>query len=179
MAEQKEVLRDCLATIVPFGEQVVLPSGAMVDVVQALGGSVTVSYGGRLLRIKGEDADAVGLPPPERPDLPQTASPDAVERAVWEMLRTCYDPEIPIDMVELGLIYDCQIQPSQDHGYLVRITMTLTAPGCGMGDVLADEVKTKLVTLPPVQEVDVVVSFDPPWSPERMSEAARLQSGLF
>jgi probable FeS assembly SUF system protein SufT len=178
MAEQKEVLRDCLATIVPFGEQVVLPSGAMVDVVQALGGSVTVSYGGRLLRIKGEDADAVGLPPPEQPDLPQTASPDEVERAVWEMLRTCYDPEIPIDMVELGLIYDCQIQ-SREPGYLVRITMTLTAPGCGMGDVLADEVKTKLVTLPPVQEVDVVVSFDPPWSPERMSEAARLQSGLF
>lgn len=179
MAEQKEVLRDCLATIVPFGEQVVLPSGAMVDVVQALGGSVTVSYGGRLLRLKGEDADAVGLPPPERPDLPQDASSDAVEKAVWEMLRTCYDPEIPIDMVELGLIYDCQIQPRQDHGYLVRITMTLTAPGCGMGDVLADEVKTKLVTLPPVQAVDVVVSFDPPWSPERMSEAARLQSGLF
>lgn len=179
MTEQKEVVRDCLATIVPFGEQVVLPSGAMVDVVQALGGSVTVSYGGRLLRLKGEDADAVGLPPPERPNLPQHATPAEVEQAVWEMLRTCYDPEIPIDMVELGLIYGCEVQPQQDGSYAVRITMTLTAPGCGMGDVLADEVKTKLITLPPVSTVDVEVSFDPPWSPERMSEAARLQSGLF
>lgn len=171
--------RDCPAVMVPQGDAVTLPAGEAGYVTQALGGSFTVYVDGNLFRIAGADADAIGKTPPAPIELPDGAGDAEVEQLVWAQLRTCFDPEIPIDIVELGLVYDCTLEPLEDGNRRVEVRMTLTAPGCGMGDVLVDDVRSKLEMIPTVVDADVSLVFDPPWNQTMMSEAAKLETGMF
>lgn len=170
--------RDVIGALVPSGQRVELPEGTDVRITQALGGSFTVVAQGHMFRIEGKDADALGKSVPDAPTLAEEASEADIEKAVWDQLRTCYDPEIPIDVVELGLIYSCHLS-RLDTGYRVDIEMTLTAPGCGMGDYLVADVRSKVMSLPVVSEVEVNLTFDPPWTRDMMSEAAQLALGVF
>lgn len=168
------LVRDCPATAIPSGTMHVLAAGTPVYITQSLGGSYTVSTGyGQMMRIDARDADALGM------EVPESAQPAAAfsEELVWSQLRTVYDPEIPVNIVDLGLVYACRIEPA-DPGHTISVDMTMTAPGCGMGDVLKADVHRKLSTLPTVQNVTVQIVLDPPWSTQKMSEAARLQLGL-
>ena len=173
--------RDCPAVMVPQGENVTLPAGSIGYITQALGGSWTVFVEGNLFRIAGRDADAIGKEPPLEIELPDGAGDEDVERLVWKQLRTCFDPEIPINVVDLGLVYSAEVKPSPEQAgkRLVEVRMTLTAPGCGMGEILVDDVRSKLELIPTVAEADVELVFDPPWTREMMSEAARLETGMF
>jgi probable FeS assembly SUF system protein SufT len=171
--------RDCDAVLVPQGEAVVLPAGSIGYITQALGGSYTVFVEGNLFRIAGRDADAIGKEPPEPLQLAPGADDEAVEQLVWKQLRTCFDPEIPINVVDLGLVYEAVVSPQDDGKRMVEVKMTLTAPGCGMGDILVDDVRSKLEMIPTVAEADVELVFDPPWNRNMMSEAARLETGMF
>ena len=171
--------RDCAAVLVPQGDEVTLPAGSVGYITQALGGSFTVFVEGNLFRIAGADADAIGKEPPEPLELPEGADDAAVERLVWQQLRTCFDPEIPINIVDLGLVYEAIVHPPSDGRRSVGVTMTLTAPGCGMGEILVDDVRSKLEMIPTVAEADVELVFDPPWTRHMMSEAARLETGMF
>ena len=170
--------RDCAAVLVPQGEAVTLPAGTVGYITQALGGSYTVFVEGNLFRIAGQDADAIGKEPTEPLDLPAGASDDDVEQLVWQQLRTCFDPEIPINVVDLGLVYEAVVSRREDGERSVAVRMTLTAPGCGMGDILVDDVRSKLELIPTVAEADVELVFDPPWTRNMMSEAARLETGM-
>jgi probable FeS assembly SUF system protein SufT len=175
--------REVASILVPHGTTLILPAGTKVRITQALGTTFTVlTDHGYMVRIKGEDADAMGLEPPaEAPRGPVDTSvtKEQVEEQVWEQLRTCYDPEIPVNIAELGLIYGCEITPHPEGGFKVEIQMTLTAPGCGMGDIIAAEVDAKLRAVPGVREVNVELVFDPPWDLSMMPESARLALGLF
>ena len=168
--------RDCEATRIPSGSTVVLPAGTHVTITQSLGGQFTVNTeDGALLRIADKDADALGERAPAI-QAPMTEGPFEEER-VWEELRTVFDPEIPVNLVDLGLIYRCNAVPLPDGSYRVEISMSMTAPGCGMGDVLKEDVRRKVQGVPGVREVQVDVVWDPPWDASRMSDAARLQLG--
>ena len=134
--------RDCDVIMVPQGESVTLPAGSVGYITQALGGSFTVFVEGNLFRVAGKDADAIGKEPVEPPALQEGASDDDVEVLAWRQLRTCYDPEIPINVVELGLVYRCVVVPQESGQRRIEVEMTLTAPGCGMGEVLVDDVRT-------------------------------------
>ena len=177
-SEPVKFARDCPAVLVPQGDQVTLPAGTVGYITQALGGSFTVFVDGNLFRIAGENADALGKEPPDPLFLPEGADDEAVEQLVWKQLRTCFDPEIPVNIVELGLVYDCQLQRLEDGRRKVEIRMTLTAPACGMGDILVDDVRTKVERVPTVAEADVELVFDPPWNQTMMSDAARLETGM-
>lgn len=172
--------RDCDAVLVPQGEGVTLPAGSIGYITQALGGSWTVLVEGNLFRIAGHDADAIGKEPPSAIELAEDAGDEDVEKLVWKQLRTCFDPEIPINVVDLGLVYAADVKPHPDAAgrRLVEVRMTLTAPGCGMGEILVDDVRSKLELIPTVAEADVELVFDPPWTREMMSEAARLETGM-
>jgi len=170
--------RDCAAVMVPQGDVVTLPAGQAGYITQALGGSFTVYVDGNLFRIRGADADALGKEPPAALELPEGAGDEDVEKLVWQQLRTCFDPEIPINIVELGLVYTCAIEHLDDGTRKVNVEMTLTAPGCGMGEILVDDVRSKLERIPTVAEADVELVVDPPWTREMMSEAARLETGM-
>lgn len=170
--------RDCAVVLVPQGDNVTLPAGAVGYITQALGGSFTVFVEGNLFRVAGENADAIGKTAPRPLELADTEDDEAVEKLVWQQLRTCFDPEIPINVVELGLIYDCQIERLPDGQRKAAILMTLTAPACGMGDVLVDDVRTKVERVPTIIEADVDLVFDPPWGRHMMSEAAQLETGM-
>ncbi|MBX3700030.1 MAG: putative Fe-S cluster assembly protein SufT [Dokdonella sp.] len=170
--------RDCPAVMVPHGEEVILPAGQIGYMTQALGGSFTVYVDGNLFRIAGADADAIGMDPPEAITLPENAGDADVERLVWDQLRTCFDPEIPINIVDLGLVYECELVHLPDGNRSVRLRMTLTAPGCGMGDILIEDVRNKLEMIPTVVETDLGLVFDPPWNQTMMSDAARLETGM-
>lgn len=170
--------RDCSAVMVPQGETVTLPAGSMGYITQALGGSWTVFVEGNLFRIAGKDADAIGKEPPEPLELPEGAGDAEVEQLVWKQLRTCFDPEIPINVVDLGLVYEALVRPLDGGRRAVDVKMTLTAPGCGMGEVLVEDVRSKLELIPTVAEADVELVFDPPWNRTMMSEAARLETGM-
>lgn len=172
------VRRDVRAVIVPAGVEVQLRAGSVGCLTQALGGSFTVYIEGNLFRIAGADGDAIGQDPLPRPALPEGSTEADVTRLVWDQLRTCFDPEIPIDIVELGLVYDCAVTPNADGTRDVSVRMTLTAPGCGMGEVLVADVRDKLLVIPTVRQANVELVFDPPWNPSMMSEAARLQTGM-
>ena len=168
--------RDCEATRIPSGSTVVLPAGTRVTITQSLGGQFTVTTeDGALLRIADKDADALGERAPAI-QPPMTEGPFEQER-VWEELRTVFDPEIPVNVVDLGLIYRCDAVPLPQGGHRVEIDMSMTAPGCGMGDVLKEDVRRKLQSVPGVREVQVEVVWDPPWDASRMSDAAKLQLG--
>jgi len=170
--------RDCAAVMVPQGESVTLPAGQNGYITQALGGSFTVFVDGNLFRIDGKDADAIGKDMPEPLTLPDGAGDEAVEKLVWQQLRTCYDPEIPVNIVDLGLVYGCEIENSGDGLRKVSVSMTLTAPGCGMGDILVEDVRTKIEAVPTVAEADVELTFDPPWNQAMMSDVAKLETGM-
>jgi probable FeS assembly SUF system protein SufT len=170
--------RDCDAVLIPAGEHVKLPEGSTGFMTQALGGSFTVYIEGNLFRIAGSDGDAIGKEPLYAPEVPDDATEAEIEAAVWQQLRTCYDPEIPINIVELGLVYECKVERSASGGRVVKIKMTLTAPGCGMGEILAQDVREKVGIIPTVERADVELVFDPPWNQAMMSEEARLEAGL-
>ena len=178
-SEPVRLERDCAAVLVPQGDEVTLPAGSVGYITQALGGSFTVFVEGNLFRIAGRDADAIGKEPPEPLELEEGADDAAVERLVWAQMRTCFDPEIPINIVDLGLVYEATVTHRDDGQRLVEVRMTLTAPGCGMGDILVDDVRSKLEMIPTVAEADVELVFDPPWNRNMMSEAARLETGMF
>jgi probable FeS assembly SUF system protein SufT len=138
-----------------------------------------VQVQGHLFRIEGKDADAIGKDIVKGPDVAADAGDEEIEKAVWDQMRTCYDPEIPVDIVELGLIYDCKLERSDSGARKAKIQMTLTAPGCGMGEILVADVKSKVLAVPTVTEAEVELVFDPPWNQSMMSEAARLATGMF
>jgi probable FeS assembly SUF system protein SufT len=184
--------RECPAILIPSGTKMLLEEGTQVVIHQSLGGTYTVATDeGQLVRILGKDADALGLPvesPPAAepaktgdPAPPTASGPPDTEKMIWDQLRTVYDPEIPVNVVELGLIYEMKVvEPKEEGaGKRVEVVMTLTAPGCGMGDVLKADAEMKIQGVPGVEEVDVKMVVDPPWTPARMSEAARLQLGMF
>jgi len=177
--EPVTMVRDCPAILIPAGTAITLKAGSVVFITQALGGSITVNINGSLARIDGQDADALGWDvEAQHKDEFATADGGVDENHIWEELRSCYDPEIPINIVELGLIYGVHIQPL-DVGNRVDVQMTLTAPGCGMGSILVDDIRNKIGQIANVNEVEVELVFDPPWNPSMMSEAARLQTGMY
>ena len=181
MNDAVTLVRDCEAAAVPLGTKVTLQQGEQAYITQALGGSYTVIVRGNMFRIEGKDADALGkessTKATEGTAPPQTAG--EVERQVWEQLRTCYDPEIPVNIADLGLIYDCHITPLADPSrYRAEVKMTLTAPGCGMGPMLKQDVENKLLCLEGIDDVNVDLVWDPPWNQGMMTEAAKLQLGL-
>jgi probable FeS assembly SUF system protein SufT len=177
-SEPVNLIRDVKAIIVPAGMEVSLKMDSLVYITQAMGGSFTVYFEGSLFRISGTDADALGKEPAIPPELPPDASDEDFEALVWDQMRTCYDPEIPINVVELGLIYTCNVSTAPNGGRDVHIEMTLTAPGCGMGEILVEDVRDKVAIIPTAEDVSVELVFDPPWHQGLMSEAARLEAGL-
>jgi probable FeS assembly SUF system protein SufT len=177
--EPVTLTRDVIGILIPQGTKVELPEGAEGAITQALGGSFTVQVQGHLFRIDGKDADAIGKEVVKGPAVAADASDEEVEKAVWDQLRTCYDPEIPVDIVELGLIYSCKLESADDGKRRAKVEMTLTAPGCGMGEILVADVKSKVLAVPTISEADVELVFDPPWNQSMMSEAARLATGMF
>ncbi|HEV7670966.1 MAG TPA: putative Fe-S cluster assembly protein SufT [Thermoanaerobaculia bacterium] len=187
--EYATLSRDVRGVRIPEGMPSILNAGQRVRITQSLGGSYTVvTDRGEMIRLEDRDADAIGR---EVLGLSAAAETGSLEERVWAQLKTCFDPEIPVNVVDLGLIYSCDLTPVPSAGGLpettpeapaptdVRVLMTLTAPGCGMGPVLADDVKKKIEALPGVGSVDVEVVWDPPWNPGMMTEAARLQLGMF
>jgi probable FeS assembly SUF system protein SufT len=170
--------RDVKAIMVPAGIEIELKSGQSGFITQALGGSFTLYMEGNLFRLAGGDADAIGKEVVKAPELPSNASDDDVLAAAWDQLRTSYDPEIPINIVDLGLIYECTVA-EQEGQRVINVRLTLTAPGCGMGDVLVQDIRQKLEIIPTVASANVELVFDPPWNQSMMSEAARLQTGMF
>lgn len=167
--------RDCAARLVPVGTQITIPKDTFVTITQELGGNFTVTVNGNMARIDRTDADALGCEPFELSfEAPANGKVDPEQ--VWEALGTIYDPEIPVNIVDLGLVYDVEIDQSTGKVYIL---MTLTAPGCGMGPVLVGDVEYRVGKVPNVNEVKVELVFDPPWSRERMSDEARLATGMF
>lgn len=168
--------RDVDGRLVPSGEPVTIPANSFVTLTQALGGSFSVVYNGNMARIEGKDADAIGK---EVPKSEFEAPDDGTinEDQVWEALSRCYDPEIPVNVVDLGLIYDCKVW-SDSEGSHVYVLMTLTAPGCGMGPVIADDVKRACESVPNVDDVEVELTFSPAWSSEMLTDEAKLELGI-
>lgn len=170
--------RDVTAVIIPAGEQLILREGMSGFITQALGGSFTVYVEGNLFHIAGADADALGKEPVTPPEVPENATDEDIEKVIWKQLKTCYDPEIPINIVDLGLVYRCDITTLPNGERSVSVDMTLTAPGCGMGDILVQDAREKIAVVPTVGDVTVDLVFDPPWNQSMMSDEARLQTGL-
>jgi probable FeS assembly SUF system protein SufT len=181
MSEAKILIRDVEASVVPIGTKVTLQKGETAHITQSLGGTYTVVVNGNMFRIESKDADALGLEVAAAPAPVAATGPltqEELEKKVWEALKTCYDPEIPVNIVDLGLIYDCHLTPIGAENFKADVKMTLTAPGCGMGPVLAQDVQNKLVSLEPIDEANVELVWDPPWNQGMMTEAAKLQLGL-
>lgn len=171
-----EVQREVEATLIPSGVKVKLQPGSRVLVTQALGNSYTVYVNGNLVRIAGSDGDALGLVIFDEPDINEI--PGSVEEKTWAFMKTCFDPEIPVNIVDLGLVYECNVIPLGKNDNRVEIKMTLTAAGCGMGPVLVGEVNEKIRKIQGVTDVKVELVFDPPWNRDMMSDEAKLQLGL-
>jgi probable FeS assembly SUF system protein SufT len=171
------LLRDVEANMVPSGDKVTLAEGNLVQITQSLGGNHTVIINGNMAQISSDNADALGIKVEE--DLHHSAGSSFSEQLVWDQLKTCYDPEIPVNIVELGLIYDLNIKNEEDGEKNITIMMTLTAPGCGMGPVIADEVERKVSALNSVKSVKVELVWEPQWNQGMMSEAAQLELGMF
>ena len=170
--------RDVTAVIIPAGEELTLREGTSGFITQALGGSFTVYVEGNLFRVSGTDADALGKEQVPPPNIPENATDADIEAVIWDQLKTCYDPEIPVDIVNLGLVYRCEVESLGNGQRSVNVDMTLTAPGCGMGDVLVADAREKIAVIPTISDVAVELVFDPPWNVGMMSEEARLQTGL-
>ncbi|HVG59085.1 MAG TPA: putative Fe-S cluster assembly protein SufT [Hyalangium sp.] len=174
--------RECEATLIPSGDRIMIPAGTDLRVMQTLGGNVTVQSvsNGQLLRIDAKDAAVLGeeyAQEAKAPEAPPAADGEFDEGRVWEQLRTVYDPEIPVNIVELGLVYQCKATQLPEGGHRVDIQMTVTAPGCGMGPVLQEDVRKKVSGVPGVKEAHVELVWEPPWDQSRMSDVARLELG--
>lgn len=180
MAEQRTVVtsRDVDARLVPAGTRITIPKNSFVNLRQALGGTFTVTINGNMARIDGTDADAIGQQPLVLTFDPAPGDGSVREQDVWDTLKTIYDPEIPVNIVDLGLIYGCDTI-ERNGEKIVQVRMTLTAPNCGMGPVLVGDVEYRLAKVPNVDRVEVALLFDPPWSRDMMSEEAQLELGLF
>ena len=178
--EVKILTRDVEAAVVPVGTKVTLQKGGQAYLMQSLGGSYTVIVNGNMFRIDGKDADALGLDVHPKPAAATSgpATQEELEKQVWDALKTCYDPEIPVNIVDLGLIYDCHLTSVGENSFKADVKMTLTAPGCGMGPALAQDVQNKLMSMEPIDEANVELVWDPPWNQSMMTEAAKLQLGL-
>ncbi len=177
--------RDVEASVIPVGTKVTLQSGELAHITQSLGGAYTVVVNGNMFRIEGRDADALGLEPAGKPAISAAAlagpvSAEQLEKEVWNQMRTCYDPEIPVNIVDLGLIYDCKIEPipGANNSFRVNVKMTLTAPGCGMGPALQQDVQNKLLSIEGVDDVNAELVWEPQWNQGMLTEAAKLQLGL-
>ncbi len=185
MREEVTLSRNTDAVMIPSGERVLIPQGAHATITQSLGGSYTlITDRGLMVRVSGREVEAIGKTPENVAEVAEVKqgealTPEELEELVWDQLKTCYDPEIPVNIVDLGLVYLCEVQPADGGGSKVKVKMTLTAPGCGMGPVLANDVKSKLESLPGVKDADVEVVFDPVWDRSMMSEAAKLQLGMY
>ena len=175
---EKTLTRDCPATRIPSGEAITLAKDVRVFITQALGGSYTVATDQGLARIADADADALGLEPTAPTAAPAATEGPVDDKAVWDQLRTCYDPEIPVNIVDLGLVYDCVITPRPGQGAMVDVKMTLTAPGCGMGPTIARDAQQKILALDDVQDASVEVVWDPPWHQSMISAEGRKILGL-
>jgi len=175
-SEPIELKRDCPAIMIPAGTPTILQAGTEVTITQSLGGTYTVVADGIMARISGKDADALGIDPEEEKSEEYKGGP-VDEKMIWDQMKNCYDPEIPVNIVDLGLIYDCKVTPVEG-GNRVDIKMTLTAPGCGMGPAIAGDVDQRVRGVPGVTDVNVEVVWDPIWNQSMMSDAARLQLGL-
>lgn len=182
--ETVTLTRDVDATRIPSGDKGFIPKDTEVTITQVLGGAYTVQFIGGLARIEGKDADALGKVPEAKPVPSATPAPtgpvtkDTLNTQVWSALRTCYDPEIPVNIADLGLIYNCDLSELGTNSYKADVKMTLTAPGCGMGPVLVQDVQNKLLCLEGIDDVNVELVWDPPWNQGMMTEAAKLQLGL-
>jgi probable FeS assembly SUF system protein SufT len=172
------VQRDVKAVAIPAGAEVTLKLGQVGYITQALGGSFTVYIDGNLFRIAGQEADAIGKTTAQPPEVPPGASDEDIKSIIWQQLKTCYDPEIPVNIVDLGLVYECDVSKDDDANRTVDIKMTLTAPGCGMGEVLVQDVREKVQIIPTIAHANVELVFDPPWNQTMMSDEARLQTGM-
>ena len=171
------VSRNCDATMIPAGEKIILIEGTHVRITQSLGGNFTVLVSGNLVKVSGDDADALGL---ENEIIKDAKIPSrlATEDDIWEAMKQCFDPEIPVNIVDLGLIYDLKLDFFKEKGTAVDIKMTLTAPGCGMGPAIAEDAKNKVLQLPGVFDVNIHLVWDPQWDRDMMTEEAKLQLGL-
>jgi probable FeS assembly SUF system protein SufT len=177
--------RDCDASVVPVGTKVTLNAGETAYITQSLGGAYTVVVNGNMFRIEGKDADALGLEIAAKPagtnSIPGgPVTSESLEKEVWNQMRSCYDPEIPVNIVDLGLVYDCRIAPlaGAENSYRVDVKMTLTAPGCGMGPAIQQDVQNKLMSIEAVDDVNVELVWEPQWNQSMLTEAAKLQLGL-
>src|SRR5580698_8935417 len=173
-----ELKRDCQAVQIPGGNTVPLPAGTTVDITQTLGGSFTIRTHGGLFRLAASDADALGLDAPDSPPAAPISEGPVDEKLVWDTLKTCYDPEIPVNIVDLGLVYDMHIESLPGGNSLVSVKMTLTAPGCGMGATIAGDAQQKLLYLPGVEEAVVEIVWDPPWHQSMITEQGRKILGI-
>ena len=179
--EEVVVSRNCEAVMIPSWEKVLVPVGAHATITQSLGGTYTlITDRGLMVRVSGKEVEAIGKTPQDVPqaEAGEELTPEKLEELVWDQLKTCYDPEIPVNIVDLGLVYLCEQQENEDGLKDVKIKMTLTAPGCGMGPVLANDVKGKIEALNGVRSAEVEVVFDPVWDRSMMSDAAKLQLGM-
>ena len=172
--------RDVEASVVPSGTRVTLQKGEAAVITQSLGGTFTVVVNGNMFRIDGVDADALGRDPMASPaeKAGKAETPEDLKKQVWDQMRTCYDPEIPVNIVDLGLIYDCKVSELTDDSRKVDVKMTLTAPGCGMGPAIQADVENKILCVESVDEVNVELVWEPQWDRNMMSEAARLELGM-
>ena len=173
-----ELKRDCDAVQIPNGDAAVLPKGIIAYITQTLGGSFTVRTDTGLFRIASKDADALGVEPLPQETAPATIQSGSDEQTVWEVLRSCYDPEIPVNIVDLGLVYDLVLEKLPDNKNRVNVKMTLTAPGCGMGSVIARDAQEKLLSLDDVSEANVEIVWDPPWHQSMITAEGRRILGL-
>ncbi len=180
MNDHREIslTRECDAIQIPSGHPIVLPAGMNVIITQSLGGTYTVATPGGLARIELKDVDALGIDPAAAREEASKKIEGPTEEAVWSQLRTVFDPEIPVNVVDLGLIYDCQIDKKSAGGNSVLIKMTLTAPGCGMGPAIAADARQKILAIDGIDEADVELVWDPPWSQSMISEEGRMKLGL-
>ncbi|HYK42860.1 MAG TPA: putative Fe-S cluster assembly protein SufT [Thermoanaerobaculia bacterium] len=177
MQKEATTTREFEATEIPSGMKIKIPEGTNVAITQSLGGSYTIMTPyGYMARVDGKDADAIGEEA-VTPDA-EAAAGKTPEELAWDQLRTCYDPEIPVNIVDLGLVYKCEVAPRPEGGNKADVRFTLTAPGCGMGDVLKEDIKNKLLAVPGIDDAEVQVLFDPPWNMSMMSDAAKLQLGM-
>ena len=175
------VNRDCDGTLIPSGEEITLVEGTHVRITQALGGDYTLFVNGNLVKISGDDADAIGFEIEDKKDVINkriNTNKIVDEKYIWEQLKTCYDPEIPVNIVELGLIYDLKLEFFSEKGTAVEIKMTLTAPGCGMGPAIAEDAKNKVLQIPGIFDVNIQLVWEPQWNRDMMTEEAKLQLGL-
>ena len=175
----KTLSRDCEAVQIPSGTKLTVPGGTRVRITQSLGGTYTViTETGYMVSIAGKDADALGIEASASCEPTASGEEIPLDKKVWAQLRTCFDPEIPVNIVDLGLVYSCQILPLPEGGQRVEIKLTLTAPGCGMGEYLRSDIQNKLLGIPGVKQALVELVWEPHWNPNMMSEAAKLQLGM-